>query len=357
MTDHRPATGKRMQSATLRVGGIALVLLAIAAVVAWKSGWLASDRREATRLVDELEAVYGRHPGFRRNHAKGVCFTGWFDSNGAAADLSRAAVFKPGRVPVFGRFALNGGAPARPDGPDTSRSMAVDFALPGGETWRTGMINIPVFPVRDAPGFYDLLVAFRPDPATGKPDPERLKNFAVAHPEAARAFAILKEAPLASGFADDTYNGLNAFRLIDAAGKATAVRWSMRPVDAFEAAPSWTPLDRNYLFDALAARLQRGAAQWHFVLIIAAPGDPTNDATLPWPADRRTIDVGTLDVTALQSEARGNCRDVNFDPLVLPSGIERSDDPLLQARSDIYALSFARRSSEPKTPSAVQLGK
>ncbi len=46
--------------------------------------------------------------GFRRNHAKGVCVTGWFESNGQAAVLSKAAVFKPGRIPVVGRFALAG---------------------------------------------------------------------------------------------------------------------------------------------------------------------------------------------------------------------------------------------------------
>jgi catalase len=135
------------------------------------------------------------------------------------------------------------------------------------------------------------------------------------------------------------------------------VRWSMRPVDAFEAAPSWTPLDKNYLFDALAARVKQGPVRWHLVLTIGQPGDPTNDATLPWPAERPIVDAGTLEMTALESEVPGNCRDVNFDPLVLPAGIEPSDDPLLQVRSTTYAISFARRRGETKTPSAVQLGK
>ena len=58
---------------------------------------------------------------------------------------------------------------------------------------------------------------------------------------------------------------------------------------------------------------------------------------------------------ALESEAAGNCRDVNFDPLILPAGIEPSDDPLLSARSAAYAVSFTRRAGETKTPSAVQI--
>jgi catalase len=46
---------------------------------------------------------------------------------------------------------------------------------------------------------------------------------------------------------------------------------------------------------------------------------------------------------------------VNYDPLVLPSGIEPSDDPLLSARSAAYARSFTLRADEAgqKPPSAV----
>jgi catalase len=295
------------------------------------------------------------HPGFRRNHAKGVCFTGWFDSNGAATSLSRALIFQAGRFPVFGRFALGGGMPAMPDGPEAVRSMAVNFALPDGEVWRTGMNDIPVFPVRDAQGFRDLLLATKPG-ADGKPDPERMKAFLAAHPEAARAIGLIKSVPFSSGFADASYNSLVTFRAIDAGGKEALVRWSMRADDAFEPEPANAPTDKNYLFDALAARLTKGPAQWHLVLTVGQPGDPT-DATLPWPTDRRTIDSGILTITAMQSEAAGNCRDVNFDPLVLPDGVAPSDDALLSARSAAYAVSFTRRAGEKKTPSAVQIGK
>ena len=90
-------------------------------------------------------------------------------------------------------------------------------------------------------------------------------------------------------------------------------------------------------------------------MTVGQPGDPTDDATLPWPADREQVDVGTLTIDHIESEAPGNCRDINFDPLVLPAGIEPSDDPLLSARSAAYATSFTRRAGEPKTPSAVEV--
>jgi catalase len=112
--------------------------------------------------------------------------------------------------------------------------------------------------------------------------------------------------------------------------------------------------DKNYLFDDLMAQLRRQPLQWHLIVTVGQPGDPTNDATIAWPADREKVEVGTLTVNRLVGEAEGVCRDVNFDPLVLPDGIEASDDPLLSARSAVYSSSFMRRAGEAKTPSAVQ---
>jgi catalase len=342
-------------SSLLRLALIGAVLLVVVASFVWTAGWFAPGRLDQTRIVDTLEEVNGVHPGFRRNHAKGVCFTGWFESNGAGARLSHALVFQPGRVPVFGRFALAGGMPAMPDGPEAVRSMAVNFTLPDGELWRTGMNDIPVFPVKDAQGFRDQLLAMKPG-ADGKPDPARVKAFLSAHPETARAIALIKGVSFASGFANASYNSLVTFRAVDSDGKATLVRWSMEAEDAFAPEPAFAPADKNYLFDALAVRLARGPARWHLMLVVGEPGDPT-DATQAWPAERRTIDAGTLTLSALQSEAADNCRDFNFDPLVLPAGIAPSDDALLSARSAAYAVSFTRRAGEKKTPSAVQIGK
>jgi catalase len=217
------------------------------------------------------------------------------------------------------------------------------------------MNDIPVFPVKDARGFYEQLLATAPDTKTGRPDPAKMKAFLAAHPETARALSIIRAHPFSSGFADSTYNSLNAFRLVDAAGHTTPVRWSMVPVDAVSPAPADAPSDTNYLFDDLLARLGRGPVQWHLVMTLGEPGDRTDDATTPWPESRPHIDVGTLTVHRIDAESAGNCRDINFDPLVLPSGIAPSDDPLLSARSAAYSLSFTRRASEPKTPSAIQI--
>jgi catalase len=65
------------------------------------------------------------------------------------------------------------------------------------------------------------------------------------------------------------------------------------------------------------------------------------------------VNVGTLTIDHVESEETGACRDINYDPLVLPSGIAPSDDPLLSARSAAYSQSVRRRDGEAKSPSAV----
>jgi catalase len=339
----------------IRLAAIGVVLAGIVALFAYTGGWLTPKRLTPASIINTFEKVNGPHPGFRRNHAKGVCVTGYFDSNGNGVALSKAVIFRPGRVSIIGRFALAGGQPYMTDAPHTVRSMAILFQLPDGEEWRTGMNNIPVFPVRTAKAFRDQLLASAPDPATGKPDPAKMKVFLAGYPETAKAMRLIGNRPISSGFDNSTYNSLNAFRFINASGVVTPVRWSMVPVQPFAAISRTEPekADQNYLFDALIASIHSHPLQWHLVIIVGRPEDPTRDATIPWPPDRQQIDVGTLTIDHIESEDTSPARDINFDPLVLPDGIAGSDDPLLSARSAAYSQSFTRREGEPKQPSAV----
>jgi catalase len=343
--------------ALVRLGAIGAIMLSVAGAFAYAGGSLSPVRLTQDRMMAAFRDANGTHAGFRRNHAKGVCVTGWFESSGQAAALSKAAVFKPGRVPLVGRFALAGGMPFQTDKPATVRSMALRFLPPGGEEWRTGMNNIPVFPVNSARGFYEQLLASSPDPATGKPDPARMKAFLADHPETVRALRLIKARQVTSGFANSTFNSLDAFRFVDESGASVPVRWSAVPVQP-SAADSTEPAaaeDENYLFDDLIGQIARHPQQWRLIVTIGHADDPTNDATLPWPADRRQVDAGIVTIDQASSEDGGRCTAINYDPLVLPAGIEPSDDPLLSARSAVYARSFTLRADEEheKPPSAV----
>ena len=79
----------------------------------------------------------------------------------------------------------------------------------------------------------------------------------------------------------------------------------------------------------------------------------TDKATVAWSGPHRTIEAGTLTLSAVQPEETGRCRDLNFDPTILPPGISLSEDPLLSARSKVYSSSFTRRAEEGPGPSAI----
>jgi catalase len=334
---------------------IGVVIAGIAGSFLLAGGWFTPHALSPATMIDRFEQANGEYPGFRRNHAKGVCVSGYFESNGRGAALSKAVVFIPGRVPIVGRFAFAGGNPYVADAPSTVRSLAILFKLPNGEEWRTAMINIPVFIVNTPQGFYDQLLASAPDPATGKPDPAKMSAFLAKHPESAKALELIHRQPATSGFADSTYNGLNAFRFINAQGVVAPVRWSTVPAEPVQPISTSNPgpADTNYLFDALIADIHAKPLQWRLIITVGQPGDPTDDATLPWPPDRQQVDVGMLTIDHVESEDTSPVRDINFDPLVLPSGIAASDDPLLSARSAAYSVSFNRREGEHKEASAV----
>ncbi len=341
------------RSILVGLGAVGAFLVVDLGAVAYANDWIGAGKdltREA--FIDRFRAVFGNHPGFRKNHAKGVAVTGYFDSNGNGRDLSRAAVFATGRTSVTGRFSLTGGNPDVADTAGAARGLGLAFAFPDGSQWRTAMLNLPVFPDNSPEGFYDRLLASKPVLATGQPDPAAMSAFLAAHPETAAAMAVMKAHPPTPGFADSTFSGLNTFFFVNNAGTRVPVRWSFVPQQsALPAAPG----GKDMLFDALVRQMRTGPLRWRLALTVGAPEDSVRDATLPWPSDRRTVDAGTLTLTGIETEKAGNARDINFDPLVLPDGIEPSDDPLLSARSAVYAVSYRARTGEPKSASAVQV--
>lgn len=352
MVDHSspPKPPLSTASRVIRLACIAGVVVVVAGAFAYVNGTLDPQRLRPKTLVNALETNNGVHPGFRRNHAKGVCVAGYFESSPEARAYSSAQVFSEARTPLIGRFALPSGNPYAPDSSVPIRSLALRFTQANGQQWRTGMNSMPVFPVGTPQAFTDLLKASAPDPATGKPDPARPAAFFAAHPEAQAFLEWVKTARPSASFVTETYNSVNAFVLVNADGQRQAVRWSL-VAQAQDPAP--TPEAKDYLISDLSQRLASGPQRWDLILTLANPGDPTNDATRQWPADRKTVNAGTLIVETTTPQLSGDCRDINYDPLILPSGIEGSDDPLLAARSAVYATSYMRRTGEVDQLNAV----
>lgn len=347
-----PAARLRGAGLAVRFTAIGGALVVSAGLFLYAGGWFTPHELTPAGIIKTFEHLNGVHPGFRRNHAKGVCVAGYFESNGQGQAISKAQVFLAGRVDIVGRFALAGGMPYAADTPQTIRSLAIRFKQPDGEEWRTAMVNIPVFVVKTPQAFNEFNVASSPDPATGKNIPGAMPAFLAKHPETAAALQVIGKHPFSSGFGDSPYYALNAFRFVNAQGESTPVRWYLTPDQTVEAS-SAVATGKNYLFDGLIAQLHAKPLRWNLILTIGQPGDSTSDATQVWPPDRTQINAGTLTINTIESEATSPTRDINFDPLILPDGISPSDDPLLSARSAAYSQSFTRREGEHKAPSAI----
>jgi len=308
-------------------------------------GMAAEGAVTADQAVNAIEAVFGVTPGARRNHTKGTCAAGEFVGVPKAAAYSRSPLFSGRAVPVVARFSLAGGNPRAPDTAKSPRGMALEFNLPGGGLQHMTMLNTPLFGAAQPRTFVDLMVAMKPDPATGKPDPEKMKAFKASHPDnLAQADFLAHNNPPAS-YASSAYFGIHTFKFVNRDGKTTLVRWRFVPQDGEKrlSDAELKTMPPDFLEQALITRTKRGPLRWDMVIALGEPGDPEDDPTLAWPENRRQLKVGTLTISAATPQSGAACERINFDPLVMGDGIAPTNDPILLFRSPAYAVSFAKR--------------
>src|SRR5262245_483175 len=99
------------------------------------------------QAVDSLNKLYGSHPGFRANHAKGVVAEGSFKASPEAATLSKAILFNGSTIPVTVRFSDNGGIPNVPDSSALAnpRGLAINVQLHEGQEEDMAQVFIRFF--------------------------------------------------------------------------------------------------------------------------------------------------------------------------------------------------------------------
>lgn len=310
---------------------------------------LAADTEvTAPQVVEAIEGAFGVHPGERRNHTKGTCAVGEFVGAADAARYSRSALFTGKPLPVVVRFSLSGGNPKAPDTAKSARGMALEFKLPGGQVHHITMLNTPMFGAAQPKTFFDLMEALRPDPVTGKPDPEKMKAFKASHPDNLAQAQYLATNNPPTSYANSAYYGIHTFKFVDKKNKVTLVRWRFVPQDG-EKRLSDAELKTaasDFLEQSLIERTKQGPVRWDMLVTIGKAGDPEANPTLPWPAERKEIKAGTLSITAAKPQKGAECESINFDPLVMADGIEPTDDPILLFRSAAYAVSYGKRLSE-----------
>ncbi|ACA20226.1 Catalase domain protein [Methylobacterium sp. 4-46] len=296
------------------------------------------------QLVDVMNTLWGKHAGFRANHAKGVVVEGSFTPSREAAALSKASPFRGPAVPVRARFSDATGLPTIPDGDANAKphGMALKFALAEGGEMDVVVNSLKFFPVATPEEFLQLLKAAAAS-GPGAPHPTPVETFVASHPAAGRAGAVIGTP---TSLAGQVYNGVNAFVFVDAAGKRTPFRYRFVPVagTAYLEAAEAAKRDPDFLMRELPARLAQGPVEFRVLAQLASEGDSTRDATRPWPEDRRLVEMGTLTLTKAVANSEEAQKALLFMPNALPDGIEVSDDPLIDARVQAYAVSFSRRS-------------
>lgn len=304
----------------------------------------AEDKPLSVRLVDQMNALYGAHPAVRANHAKGAVFEGTFTPAQGADALSSAVFLKGAPTPLVIRFSNAGGKPVAPDtDPSTGgvRGMAIKFRLPDGSETDMVCISANGFPVATGEDFLAMLQAVGASgPNVPKPTP--LEKFLSAHP-AAHTF-VTTPRPVAVSYGTEPYFGNNAFKFTNAQGVSKFGRYRIVPESGAAYVSDEEALKRppNALADNLRASLEKGPVKFRLLVQLAAADDPTTDATKVWPDDRPMAELGEISVTkALDTQKIEN--ELLFLPTNLTSGIEPSDDPIINTRTEAYAESFGRR--------------
>jgi catalase len=330
---------KRKGKAPMRKVWLPAALVALG--LSWPAAAWAEDPLEV-QIVDVFNKIFGKHEGFRANHAKGIVAEGHFKGSPEAASLSKAVIFNGSAIPVTVRFSDSTGLPNIPDGAANANphGIALKFHLPDGSEADMVLNSLKFFPVATGEEFRDLVLAIAASPA-GSPKPTKLDQFIASHPSVPAALATPRTP---DSFADDEYFGVNAFVLIDKAGKKQAVRFQVLPdhpvhleaADAAKRAP-------DYLMTEFPERLKKGPVTFHLKAQLAAAGDPTKDSSKPWPADRKVVDLGVLTVEKMVPDSMEAQKKLLFLPGQLTDGIEPSDDPLIDLRDRTNAVSFSRR--------------
>ena len=291
------------------------------------------------QALEVIHERYGRHPGRRALHAKGVICSATWTATPEAKRLTRAAHMQGEPVRTYARFSNGGGDPNVPDYAPDVRGLAVSFELPDRSRTDISSQTLPRFPFKDQEGFIAALRVSKPSLKSLL----RMPAFAVRYPGALPQMPNAQKLMASmAGFASRRYYAFHAYKWVDAEGGERFVRYTWVPtVD--EPAPSHSEAKKrgpNFLFDDLAAHLKREPVRMQLELQIAAENDDPDDPSNVWPDDRERVIAGTLEVTAI--DAGGDDSTV-IDPMRVTEGIEPSNDPVLHYRPKVYDRSHGLR--------------
>ncbi|MBU8537559.1 catalase [Falsiroseomonas tokyonensis] len=288
-------------------------------------------------------------------HARGSAAHGFFELTDSLAEFTTAKILTEvgKKTEVFTRFSTVAGGAGSVDTPRDVRGFAVKMYTVEGN-WDLVGNNIPVFFIQDAIKFPDLVHAAKMEADRGYPQAatahDTFWDFIGLMPESMHMImwamsdrTIPRSLRMMEGF------GVNTFRLVDANGKGTLVKFHWRPKlgtqstcwdEALKIAGADPDFHRRDLHDAIAAG---DFPEWEFGVQLftdeeaeALPFDIL-DATKLVPEEVKPIRVvGRMVLDRNPTNFFAETEQVAYLPTNMPPGIDVSEDPLLQGRLFSY---------------------
>ncbi|MBB6186925.1 catalase [Rhodanobacter sp. MP7CTX1] len=299
-------------------------------------------------------------------HARGSAAHGYFELTKSLKKVTTAKILTEVGVktPLFTRFSTVAGGAGSIDTPRDVRGFAVKFYTKEGN-WDLVGNNIPVFFIQDAIKFPDLVHAVKMEPDRGFPQAgsahDTFWDFISLTPEAMHMImwamsdrAIPRSLRMMEGF------GIHSFRLIDADGKSTFVKFHWRPKlglqstvwdEAVKLAGADPDFHRRDLFEAIQAG---DYPEWDLAVQLftekeadAFPFDHLDPTKLiPEELVPLTV-IGRMVLDRWPDNFFAETEQVAFCPSHIVPGIDFSNDPLLQGRLFSYLDTQLSRLGSP----------
>ncbi|MFE4544668.1 catalase [Arthrobacter sp. NPDC056727] len=288
-------------------------------------------------------------------HARGAGAHGMFRSYGTAANITRAGFLaKDVETPVFVRFSTVLGSRGSADTVRDTRGFSTKFYTDEGVYDLVGN-NIPVFFIQDGIKFPDIVHAAKPHPDREIPQAQSAHDtfwdFVSLHTEAqAHTMWNMSDRGIPRSYRTMEGFGVHTFRLVDAAGATTLVKFHWKPKQgvhslAWEEAQIINGMDPDFHRRDLADAIEAGAYPEWELGIQAFPdtedqmfeGIDLLDPTKFVPEELAPVQpIGLMTLNANPVNYFAETEQVAFHPGHLVPGIDVTNDPLLQVRLFSY---------------------
>ncbi len=185
---------------------------------------------EDIHLIEKLASFDRERIPERVVHARGAGAQGYFESAGDLSSLTRASFLnQPGkRTPVFVRFSTVIHPSGSPETLRDPRGFATKFYTEDGNYDIVGN-DLPVFFIRDAMKFPDMVHSLKPSPVTNKQDPNRFFDFFSHVPESTHMLTLLySDLGIPANYREMNGFGVHAFKWVNKTGGVKYVKYTWK---------------------------------------------------------------------------------------------------------------------------------